>query len=100
MPKYQEDVIQERRALKERYDDLINSGRIGTNVGWPISLLRAELIIHLALAELGVHHIFKSVCNCGLVVTRYPKTGHRHHTTKEPITRSFHLSSKIGKQYW
>ena len=100
MPEYQDDVLEMRQAKKEKYDDLINSGGLSASVGWPISLLRAELIIHLALADLGVHHIFKEVCNCGLVVTRYPKTGHRDHKTKEPITRSFHLSSKVGNEYW
>ena len=100
MPKYQDDVLETRQAKKEEYDALIDSGRLSASIGWPISLLRAELIIHLALAELGVHHIFKEVCNCGLVVTRYPKTGHRKHDTKEPITRSFHLSTKVGNEYW
>jgi len=73
MPEYQDDVLETRRAKKEYYDDLINSGGLSASVGWPISLLRAELIIHLALADLK---------------------------TKAPITRSFHLSSKVGNDNW
>ncbi len=73
MPEYQDDVLETRRAKKEHYDDLINSGGLSASVGWPISLLRAELIIHLALADLK---------------------------TKAPITRLFHLSSKVGNEYW
>jgi hypothetical protein len=99
VPKYQDDVIEARKADHDRYDALIKTGRLSASVGWPTSMLRADIAIHLALAELGVHHIHKKVCNCGLIVTRYPNTGHRDHKTKELITRAFHITTKLGSNY-
>ena len=100
MPKYLDTILVTRKAKLEEYTELIRGGRLNASVGWPISRLKQELQIHIALADLGVHHIYKGVCNCGLVVTRYPKTGHRYHNTNEPVRNPFRLTIDIGENHF
>ena len=98
MPKYIENIVEQRQAEYEKYVALIKTGRLNASVGWPISGLKNKLKRNLALAELGVHEFYEDTCNCGLVATRFKRTGHRVHGTQDLAKRQFRLVIVVGEQ--
>jgi hypothetical protein len=81
MPEYVEDIEAELKAREVR---LLNSIRI-TPVKWAYGPALDDVRKQLNLASAGVHYIVGNVCNCGLIVGRTIKHGHREHKTKVPV---------------
>mgnify|MGYP000028109179 FL=1 len=90
MPEYVEDIV---NNLKAREVSLLKSLSI-TPVKWAYGNALDEVRKQLKLASAGVHYIVDNVCNCGLVVGRTIKHGHREHKTKMPVN-SFEIVIKL-----
>lgn len=90
MPKYIEDI---EADLKAKEASLLKSISI-TPVKWAYGNALDDVRKQLKLANSGVHYIVDNVCNCGLVVGRTIKHGHREHNTKVPVN-SFEFVIKL-----
>ena len=90
MPKYNDNIIE---ALKGKVKKLEGSIEI-TPVKWAYGKTLEETKAQLTLAKLGIHSIQSNQCNCGLIVERSIKVGHRNHKTREP-TLNFQLVIKL-----
>ncbi len=90
MYRYIDDIA---KHLKDREAQLRESISI-TPVKWAYGNALDEVRKQLKLANSGVHYIVDNICNCGLVVGRTIKHGHREHKTKVPVN-SFEIVIKL-----
>ena len=86
MPEYNDNILDD---LKNKKANLEKSIEISP-VKWAYANALESAKTQLALAKLGIHRIQANQCNCGLIVTRSIKVGHRDHQTKAP-TNTFEL---------
>ena len=93
MPKYQDDIIEH---LKDRVDRFNVSIKISP-VKWAYTKPRGQALLQIKLAQIGVHRIMDGVCNCGLLVERSIKHGHRDHKTKHRV-REVDLVIHLGEE--
>jgi len=86
MPNYKENLIAELEDFEAHLKEKTKSGP----VRWAYAPILEQTQKQLALAKLGIHRIADNVCNCGLIVERSIKHGHRDHKTKHQV-REFSL---------
>ena len=86
MPKYQDDIIGDLQAKVKYIEEKLKT----TPVKWAYGNALESAKTQLALAKLGIHRIQANQCNCGLIVERSIKFGHRDFKTKM-ITNNFQL---------
>ena len=75
---YVDNIQDELRNHLKELEDRIKA----TPVKWAYGPALAGAKLQLDLAKLGVHRVQNNICNCGLIVERGIKLGHRVHGTK------------------
>ncbi len=86
MPKYNDSIIKDLKARQRSLENSIET----SPVKWAYKNSLEDAKTQLALAQRGVHRILDNQCNCGLIVERSIKHGHRNHKTKV-LTNNFEL---------
>ena len=80
MPKYNDNILNDLKAKQRGLEKSIEI----TPVKWAYAKALDSAKTQLALAKLGIHRIQSNQCNCGLIVERSIRFGHRDHKTKVP----------------
>lgn len=83
MPKYNDSIIKDLKARQRSLENSIET----SPVKWAYKKPLEDTKTQLALAERGIHRILDNQCNCGLIVERSIKHGHRDHKTKVLISQ-------------
>ena len=80
MPKFNDNILNDLQAKVKKLEASIEI----TPVKWAYANALDSAKAQLALAKLGIHRIQSNQCNCGLIVERSIRFGHRDHKTKVP----------------